>query len=147
VIGEPMRRESLSPRRGMNPAAAKLPVEVLRWSAPRRARRAGQNEPVLDQPDRLGRSGRSDQLGRASAPTMPQPVHTMRGPKLGTGTSSGHGSTASTAPRWQSQQLTASERAPCARQLPSVIGSWGARDRGIGGTRFGRPQIRFVTTS
>jgi hypothetical protein len=40
----------------------------------------------------------------ASAPTMPQPVQTMRGPKDGTGTSSGQRSTASTASWWQSQQ-------------------------------------------
>lgn len=46
------------------------------------------------------------QLGRPSAPTMPHPVQTMRGPKDGTGTSSGQRSTASTAPWRQSQQLT-----------------------------------------
>jgi hypothetical protein len=30
--------------------------------------------------------GGSSQFGRASAPTMPQRVHTMRGPNVGTGT-------------------------------------------------------------
>jgi hypothetical protein len=30
-------------------------------------------------------------FGRASAPMMPQRVHTMRRPKVGTGTSSDHG--------------------------------------------------------
>jgi hypothetical protein len=34
---------------------------------------------------------RSPQFGRTSAPTMPQRVHTIRGPNVGTGTSSGHG--------------------------------------------------------
>jgi hypothetical protein len=38
----------------------------------------------------------------------------MRGPKEGTGTSSGQRSTASTAAWWHSQQVTASERTPCA---------------------------------
>jgi hypothetical protein len=32
-------------------------------------------------PVRLARDGRSFQLGRASAPTIPQPVHTMRAPR------------------------------------------------------------------
>jgi hypothetical protein len=36
-------------------------------------------------PVRLARDGRSVQLGRASAPTIPQPVQTMRGPKDSTG--------------------------------------------------------------
>jgi hypothetical protein len=36
--------------------------------------------------------GCSRQFGRASAPTMPQRVHTMRGRNVGTGTSSDHGS-------------------------------------------------------
>jgi hypothetical protein len=34
----------------------------------------------------------------------------------------GHGSALITAPWWQSQQVTASERTPWARMLPSVIG-------------------------
>jgi hypothetical protein len=46
----------------------------------------------------LGRSGRSFQFGRTSAPTTPQPVQAIRGPKLCTGTSSGHASVGSTAP-------------------------------------------------
>ena len=37
-------------------------------------------------PVRLARTGRSAQFGRASAPMIPQLVHTMRGPKDGTGT-------------------------------------------------------------
>jgi hypothetical protein len=39
----------------------------------------------------------SRQFGRTSAPTMPQRVHTIRGPNVGTGTSSDHRSTLSTA--------------------------------------------------
>jgi hypothetical protein len=35
---------------------------------------------------------RSRQFGRTSAPTIPHFVHTIGGPKDGTGTSSGHGS-------------------------------------------------------
>jgi len=52
-----------------------------------------------------------------------------RGPKDGTGRSSGQRSTASTAARWQSQQLTESERTPLARTLPSVMGIVGAGER------------------
>jgi hypothetical protein len=37
------------------------------------------------------------QFGRAAAPTMPQPVQILRGPKVGTATSSGHRSALSTA--------------------------------------------------
>jgi hypothetical protein len=37
-------------------------------------------------PLRLSRAGCSRQFGRASAPMMPQRVHTMRGPNVGTGT-------------------------------------------------------------
>jgi hypothetical protein len=44
-------------------------------------------------PVSVSRGGRSFQFGRASAPTIPQLVHTMRGPKVGTATSSGHRST------------------------------------------------------
>ena len=51
---------------------------------------------------------------------MPQRVHTIRGPKRGTGTSSGHGSTLSTAAWWQSMHDTASERTPRLRMLPTV---------------------------
>jgi hypothetical protein len=40
-------------------------------------------------PVRLSRAGFSLQFGRASAPTMPQLVQTMRGPNAGTGTWSG----------------------------------------------------------
>jgi hypothetical protein len=48
-------------------------------------------------PVRLSRVGCSVQFGRASAPTIPQRVHTMRGPKAGTATSSGQRSALSTA--------------------------------------------------
>ena len=37
-------------------------------------------------PVRLGRTGRSLQFGRTSAPIIPQLLHTVRGPKDGTGT-------------------------------------------------------------
>jgi hypothetical protein len=43
-------------------------------------------------PLRLSRGGCSCQFGRASAPTMPQAVYTMRGPNVGAGTSSGQAS-------------------------------------------------------
>jgi hypothetical protein len=39
-------------------------------------------------PVRLSRGGRFRQCGRASAPTIPQRVQTIRGPNVGTGTSS-----------------------------------------------------------
>jgi hypothetical protein len=42
----------------------------------------------------------------ASAPTIPQPVHTIRGPNVGTATSSGQRSTLSTAWWRQFQQET-----------------------------------------
>jgi len=38
----------------------------------------------------VSRGGCSCQFGRASAPMIPQRVHTIRGPNVGTGT--GHGS-------------------------------------------------------
>jgi hypothetical protein len=72
-------------------------------------------------PVRLARDGRSVQLGRASAPTIPQPVQTMRGPKDSTGVIG----PAVTAPWWQSQQLTESERTPWERMFPSVMGPAG----------------------
>jgi hypothetical protein len=37
-------------------------------------------------PVNVSRAGCSRQFGRASAPTMPQRVHTVRGPNVGTGT-------------------------------------------------------------
>jgi hypothetical protein len=43
-------------------------------------------------PVSVSRGGCSCQFGRASAPMMPQRVHTIRGPNVGTGTSSDHGS-------------------------------------------------------
>jgi hypothetical protein len=45
---------------------------------------------------KLGRDGYSFQLGRASAPMIPQRVNTVRGPKLSTVTSFGHDATPST---------------------------------------------------
>jgi hypothetical protein len=54
---------------------------------------------------------------------MPHRVHTMRGPNVGTGTSSGHGSALKIARWWHSQQHTSSDRTPLARMLPRVIGS------------------------
>jgi hypothetical protein len=44
-------------------------------------------------PLRLPCAGRSCQFGRANASMMPQLVQIMRGPKAGTGTSSGQAST------------------------------------------------------
>ena len=38
-------------------------------------------------PLRLSRAGCSRQFGRASAPTIPHFMHTIRGPNVGTGTS------------------------------------------------------------
>jgi hypothetical protein len=66
-------------------------------------------------PVRLSRAGCSRQFGRASAPTMPQRVHTIRGPNVGTGTSSGHGSALMIARWWHCQQDTSSERADAVR--------------------------------
>jgi hypothetical protein len=70
----------------------------------------------------LSLGGRSCQFGRTSAPTIPQPVQTIRGPKDGTGTASPNLSTFMTALWWQSVQLTQSERTPCARMLRKSIG-------------------------
>jgi hypothetical protein len=44
--------------------------------------------------------GCSRQFGRASAPTIPHRVHTMRGPNIGTTTSSDHGSALMIARWW-----------------------------------------------
>jgi hypothetical protein len=52
----------------------------------------------------VSRGGCSFQFGRASAPMIPQPVHTIRAPKAGTAMSSGQRSALSTASRWQFQQ-------------------------------------------
>jgi hypothetical protein len=65
---------------------------------------------------------RSRQYGRASAPMIPQRLHTMRGPNVGTGKSSGHGSALKIARWWHCQQHTSSDRTPLARMLPRVIG-------------------------
>ena len=80
-------------------------------------------------PVRLSRGGCSCQFGRASAPTMPQRVHTMRGPNVGTGTSSDHGSALMIARWWHCQHVTSSDRTPLARMLPRVIGSIGSVNR------------------
>jgi hypothetical protein len=67
-------------------------------------------------PAPLSRAGCSRQFGRASAPMMPQRVHTMRGPNDGTGMSSDHGS----ARWWHCQQHTSIDRTPLARMLPRI---------------------------
>jgi hypothetical protein len=58
-----------------------------------------------------------------TAPMIRQLVHTMRGPNVGTGTSSAQLSALRMARWWHCQQDTASERTPFARTLPRVIGS------------------------
>jgi hypothetical protein len=70
----------------------------------------------------LSRSGHSRQFGRASAPMIPQRVQTVRGPNVGTGTWSGHGSALRIARWWHSQHDRSSDRTPKARMLPRVIG-------------------------
>jgi hypothetical protein len=64
----------------------------------------------------------SRQFGRASAPTIPHFVQTIRGPNTGTGTSSDHGSALKIALWWHCQHDTSSDRTLFARMLPSVIG-------------------------
>jgi len=68
-------------------------------------------------------SYRSRQFGRTSAPIMPHPVQTMRGPNAGTGAVSGYAATLNTTIRGQALQYTMSERTPFARMLPSVMGA------------------------
>jgi hypothetical protein len=80
-------------------------------------------------PVRVSRGGCSCQCGRASAPMIPQFVHTIRGPNDGTGTSSDHGSALRIVLWWHTQQHTSSDRTPLARMLPSVIGSNGSLKR------------------
>jgi hypothetical protein len=85
----------------------------------------------MSQHDRFGaqalaRGGCSCQCGRASAPMMPQFVHTMRGPNVGTGTWSGQRSALRIVLWWHCQHVTSSDRTPLARMLPSVIGSIGS---------------------
>jgi hypothetical protein len=65
-------------------------------------------------------------FGRASAPTMPQRVHTMRGPNVGTAMWSGQRSALSTASWWHCHQDTASDRTPLARMLPVQPATAGA---------------------
>jgi hypothetical protein len=77
-------------------------------------------------PVRLSRGGCSCQCSRAAAPMILQRVHTMRGPNVGTGTSSDHRSALKIARWWHAQQHTSSDRTPLARMLPRVIGSIGS---------------------
>jgi hypothetical protein len=77
-------------------------------------------------PVSVSRGGCSRQFGRASAPMIPQRVHTMRGPNDGTGTSLGQASALMIARWWHCQQDTSSDRTPFARMLLSVIGSIGS---------------------
>jgi hypothetical protein len=56
-------------------------------------------------------------------------VQTIRGPKVGTGKSSDHGSALMIARWWHTQQHTSSDRTPLARMLPSVMGSIGSLER------------------
>jgi hypothetical protein len=51
---------------------------------------------------------------------MPHLVHTIRGPNVGTGTSSGQGAALMIARCWHCWHDTSSDRAP--RMLPRVIG-------------------------
>jgi hypothetical protein len=105
------------------------PVPMARQYAERAPLLVGQRRHCA--PVRLSRGGRSLQRGRASAPMMPQPVQTMRGPKVGTGTLSGQRSAFRIAWWWQSQHDTSSDRTPSSRMLPSVIGSIGWSKRGM----------------
>jgi hypothetical protein len=65
--------------------------------------------------------------------------HSIRDPNSGTGISSGQGSALKIAAWWHFGQVTASERAPFARMLPSVIGS----PAGDGGRLLMPPRISF----
>jgi hypothetical protein len=51
--------------------------------------RSTNHSPRRFTPVSVSRGGRSFQFGRALAPTIPQRVHSMRGPNVGTATSSG----------------------------------------------------------
>jgi hypothetical protein len=68
----------------------------------------------------------STQLGTAVAPSLPERLQRMRGPKDGTVASSGHSSILTA--RWWPQrwQVTNKPRTPCRRVLPSVMGRTGA---------------------
>jgi hypothetical protein len=52
---------------------------------------------------------------------IPQRVHTIRGPNVGTSTSSGHGSALKIARWWHCQHDTSSDRTPLARMLPRGV--------------------------
>jgi hypothetical protein len=80
-------------------------------------------------PLRLSRAGCSRQFGRASAPTIPHRVQTIRGPNVGTGTSSDHGSALKIARWWHCRHDTSSDRTPLLRMLRSVIGWIGSLKR------------------
>ena len=69
------------------PRESQLLTAILRLESPLGASRA----PGRVAPVNVSRAGCSIQLGRASAPMMPQAVHIIRGPNHGTGTSSGQG--------------------------------------------------------
>jgi hypothetical protein len=88
-------------------------------------------------PVRLSRGGCSFQFGRASAR-----VHTMRGPNVGTATSSAQRSALNTAWCWQFQHDTSSDRTPNSRMLPSIIGSIGRPKRAISAFLAQHPRRR-----
>jgi hypothetical protein len=95
------------------------------------------------------RLGCSRHFGRASAPTMPHRVHTIRAPIEDTGTWSGHRSALSTAWWWQVQQLPNSDRAVLAHVAEGHRVAGGDRGRwAMGGqdtasaARVGCPVVR-----
>jgi hypothetical protein len=101
--------------------AAASKRNARRWSAAKPLWAHRHRTPVW-----LSRVGCSHQFGRASAPTMPQRVHTMRGPNVGTAMWSGQRSALSTASWWHCHQDTASDRTPLARMLPVQPATAGA---------------------
>jgi hypothetical protein len=68
-------------------------------------------------------------LGLRVPTSLPQRIHTIRGPNAGAGVSSGQRSTFSTTSWRQAEHITSSDRTPSARMLPSVIGSAGSELR------------------
>ena len=81
----------------------------------------------------------SRQFGLASAPTIPQDVHTIRGRKVLTRMSSDQLSACTTASWWHGSHVTESDRTPSSRMLPSVIGGPGGEGMMAGrGTFLGR---------
>jgi hypothetical protein len=76
-------------------------------------------------PVRLSRGGCSFQFGRASAPTIPHPAQTIRGPKAGTAVGPGIGA---------EHRLVVAVPAghmPSSRMLPGVIGSMAGRNEAL----------------